>query len=151
MSLAQIPAGTSYPPFTYVIGREAVRDYARATGARDPRLTADPGEVADADVPVPLGFAACFTVAPVIEMILADAGLGVSDGILHGSQDFVRHRPLAVGQRLRCAAEVSDVATRRGTDVLTVRVSCAEATEGQPVLDASSTYFSSTGDAGGSR
>lgn len=132
MALNPDRVGHVYPDYRYEVGREKVREYARATGVTDPRALADEGPLA-----VPPTFAACFTVAPVVALV-EDPELGGHPGVLHASQEYDFHRPLAVTDALRCTPRIAGLVRRGTTDFLSVAVECRDEVTGEPVVTARS-------------
>lgn len=130
MALNAERVGHRYPSYRYEVSREKVREYARATGVTDPRALADEGPLA-----VPPTFAACFTVGPVVDLT-RDPELGGHAGVLHASQEYDFHRPLAVGDALQCTPEIAGLVRRGATDFLSVTVDCRDEATGEPVVTA---------------
>lgn len=130
MALHAARVGHRYPAYRYEVRRDEVWDYARATA-----VTA-PGEVVDDDsLAVPPAFAARFTVPQMVELT-RDPELGAHAGVLHASQAYDFHRPLAVGDVLRCTPEIAGLVRRGTTDFLSVTVECCDDATGQPVVTA---------------
>jgi acyl dehydratase len=108
--------GKTYPPTTYAVGREKVREYARAVGESN-AIHLDPGAARSAgyaDVVAPPMFAVVFA-APAIAAPLFDPDVGVDFAhMVHGSQEF-RWGPVVVaGDEITTRAAVSDVSERGG-------------------------------------
>lgn len=121
--------GHRYPPYTYEVGREKVREYAVATHVGDDRLRPAGSDT----VLVPPTFAACVAGARAWSEVVADPKLGATDNLIHGSQEFEFHRPLQVGDVLTCTPVVADIRSRRGIELLTLEVECVDP-HGTPVL-----------------
>lgn len=133
--------GHRYPAYRYEVSRQKVREYARATAVdpADPADLTEPGFLADAgDLAVPPAFAACFTLSLEGDW-MRDPELGAHAALLHAGQAFTFHRPLRVGDALRCTPWVADVRARGGTGLLTLQVDCVDEADGSPVVTARST------------
>jgi acyl dehydratase len=116
--------GRSYPPGeVYEVGRAKIREFADAVGADSP-LHRDPEAARAAgypDVIAPPTFATIISMKAT-SIVVDDPELGLDySRVVHGSQSFVHHRPMAAGDRLVTAVHVDDVQTRLGNDFLTVR------------------------------
>jgi hypothetical protein len=121
--------GHGYPSYRYEVSREKVREYAEATGHDAAGYRAEQGEVL-----APPGFAACFTVTRGGVDLFADAELGAHPNLVHGSQEYVYHRPLRVGDVLECTPRIADIVGRGRMDLLTLEIACADADTGAPVV-----------------
>ena len=115
--------GKSYPPQTYEVGREKIREFAAAVG--DPNLAYRDSDTARAlghtDVVAPPTFAVVVTRGPQIDVI-ADPELGLDfSRVVHGDQKFEFSRPIVAGDVLTTTASVSAAHTRAGNDFLTIR------------------------------
>jgi hypothetical protein len=124
--------GHRYPPYHYEVSREKVREYAVATGVRDPVYTADPASVPAEGILAPPTFAACFTIGR--DELFGDPELGAHWNLVHGSQSYELLRPLRVGDVLACTPSIVDIVDRRRMELLTFRIDCADARTGEPVL-----------------
>ena len=114
MAVRREAIGKTYPPTTYAVGREKVREYALAVGESNP-IHLDPAaarSVGYADVVAPPMFAVVFA-APAMTAPLFDPEVGVDFAhMVHGSQEF-RWGPLVVaGDEITTRATVSDVSQR---------------------------------------
>lgn len=136
--------GHRYPAYRYEVGAEKLREYMAATAFdEDPaaqRLAAEPPEVA------PPGFAACFTIAPGLEILFADAELGIHSSLVHTAQSFEFHRPVRRGDVLDCTPSISDIVTRGRLELLTVQIDCVEAATGAEVVTSRGTLTLLTSD-----
>ncbi|MEX1162354.1 MAG: MaoC family dehydratase N-terminal domain-containing protein [Nitriliruptor sp.] len=120
MALNRDKVGTEYPPYTYEVSREKIREYAQALGESDPRYFSD-GD----DCTAPPTFAASFTVIKGGAAAFSDEGLGVHPALVHGSQRFVYgDRPVAPGDTLTCTPRIADIQVRGRNELLTVEVDC---------------------------
>jgi acyl dehydratase len=106
--------GKTYPPDTYVVGREKIREYASAVGESNP-LHSDPEAARAAgfaDVVAPPMFAVVYAIRSVGPAVL-DPELGINFALLvHGAQEF-RWGPLVVaGDEITTTTEVKDISDR---------------------------------------
>ena len=136
MPLDQSFIGRSWPPTEpYLVGREKIREFARAIGATDAEYH-DP-EAARAigygDVVAPPTFPVVITMASS-RQIIEDPELGLDySRVVHGDQKFAYVRPVVAGDALVCVNSVDEITTRGGHDFLTTRTEVT--TEGgEPVL-----------------
>ena len=129
--------GHTYPPFTYEVCREKLREYAEATGVTDPIYRADPREVALEEIVAPPTFAACVCLGR-LETLIDDPELGAHWNLVHGSQAFAFQRALRGGDVLRCTPRVADISAKGPMELLTYEVACVDATTEEPVVTAHS-------------
>ena len=108
--------GKAYPPVSYAVGREKVREFAAAVGEENP-LHHDldaAREAGYADVVAPPMFAVVFggrAMAPA----LFDPEVGIDfSRMVHGGQEFVWGPPVVAGDEIATEVEVKDVAERGG-------------------------------------
>jgi acyl dehydratase len=106
--------GKSYPPVTYAVGREKVREFAAAVGETNP-LYSDVGvarAAGYADVVAPPMFAVVYSSRAVGPAVL-DPEVGINFAMLvHGAQEF-RWGPLVVaGDEIATKATVKDISKR---------------------------------------
>jgi acyl dehydratase len=108
--------GKSYPPLTYAVGREKIREYARATGDTNPLyLDLEAARAAGhADVVAPPMFAAVYQ-APAVTPGMFDPEVGIDfSRIVHGAQEF-EWGPLAIaGDEITSTATIKDIHERGG-------------------------------------
>jgi hypothetical protein len=120
MALNRDKVGSQYPPYTYEVCREKIRDYAQALGEHDPRYYSD-GD----DCVAPPTFAASFTITKGGAAVFSDPDLGVHPALVHGSQRYVYgDRPLRPGDRLTCTPRIADIQARGRNEMLTIEVDC---------------------------
>jgi len=109
--------GKAYPATTYVVGREKVREYARAVGETDPLyLDVEAAWAAGhADVVAPPMFAVVYAM-PAVAAGMFDPEVGIDFArLVHARQDF-RWGPLVVaGDEISTTVSVKDVSERRGS------------------------------------
>jgi acyl dehydratase len=108
--------GKTYPPVSYAVGREKVREFASAVGEENP-LHHDldaAREAGYADVVAPPMFAVVFggrAMAPA----LFDPEVGIDFArMVHGGQEFVWGPPVVAGDEIATEVEVKDVSERGG-------------------------------------
>jgi acyl dehydratase len=108
--------GKTYPPTSYAVGREKVREFAAAVGEENPlhhNLDAA-REAGYADVVAPPMFAVVFggrAMAPA----LFDPEVGIDfSRMVHGGQEFVWGPPVVAGDEIATEVEVKDVSERGG-------------------------------------
>jgi acyl dehydratase len=115
-------AGTAYPETEpYLVGREKVREFARATGSTDP-VALDPAaaEAAGfADVVAPPTFAVVVQ-DRTLAQLLADERAGIDfSRVVHGDQRFTYSRPIVAGDLLTARMTVTSVKTLGGNAMVT--------------------------------
>ncbi|HEX5997092.1 MAG TPA: MaoC family dehydratase N-terminal domain-containing protein [Jiangellales bacterium] len=128
--------GRTYPPTApYQVGREKIREFARAIGADDPSYH-DPSAARERgypDVVAPPTFPIVVSMASG-QLIVDDPELGIDYGrVLHGDQRFAYTRPVVAGDELVCVSSVEEIVSRGGHDFLTTRTDVAT-TAGEPVV-----------------
>ena len=133
--------GTAYPATEpYLVGREKVREFARAVGSTDP-LSLDPAAAAAAgfaDVVAPPTFAVVLQDATLAQL-LADESSGMDfSRVVHGEQRFVSSRPIVAGDLLTARMTVTEVKTLGGNAMVTAESAISDH-EGRHVVTAIST------------
>jgi len=132
---------------SFTIGREQVRQYARAVKADDPASF-------DESAAEALGHSNLIA-SPTFPSILAllvqqdffrkvDVGLTAMQ-IVQVDQKFVYHRPLLVGDTLTASLEIQSVVERFGADIVVTRSVCTNQAT-QVVLEAFTTLMGHEGD-----
>jgi acyl dehydratase len=134
-------AGTAYPETEpYLVGREKVREFARATGSTDP-VALDPAaaEAAGfADVVAPPTFAVVIQ-DRTLAQLLADERAGIDfSRVVHGDQRFTYSRPIVAGDLLTARMTVTSVKTLGGNAMVTAESDIRDAS-GAHVVTAVST------------
>jgi len=108
--------GKTFPPVTYAVGREKVREYAHATFETDPLyLDVDAARAAGfPDVVAPPMFAVVYA-APAVAPALLDPEVGIDFArMVHGGQEL-RWGPLVVaGDEITTTVEVKSIEDRGG-------------------------------------
>jgi acyl dehydratase len=133
--------GRSYPPVPpYLVGREKVREFARAVLATSP-LNLDPAAARAAgysDVVAPPTFATVVQDA-TLQQLLADPDAGIDfSRVVHGDQRFVFARPIVAGDELTATLTITSVKSLGGHSMVTAESAIADAT-GAHVVTATST------------
>jgi acyl dehydratase len=133
--------GRVYPPTDpYLVGREKVREFARAVFAGHPIHT-DPEAARAAgyaDVVAPTTFPIVVTAA-TLEQLLADPDAGVDfTRVVHGDQRFSYSRPIVAGDELTATMTITSVKSIGGHSMVTSQTAIADAT-GAHVVTATST------------
>jgi acyl dehydratase len=110
--------GKTWPPFTYEVGLEKIREYANAVG-EDESVYRD-REAARAagfrDVVAPPMFAVVYSAGAMGPAIL-DGELGINlMKMLHGSQEFVWSEPVCAGDSITTGVELKDMYEKGGND-----------------------------------
>jgi acyl dehydratase len=134
-------------PDTFVVGREQVRQYAKAVKSAHP-ATVDDAAAADLghDAAIaPLTFAAIFAVM-IQNHFFQHVDIGMETlQIVQVDQKFLFHRPIKVGDALTGTMHIESVDERFGADIVTTRNVCAEA-DGTVVMEAFTTLMGHEGD-----
>ncbi|WP_375389400.1 MaoC family dehydratase N-terminal domain-containing protein [uncultured Amnibacterium sp.] len=141
MTVAPDLEGRVYPDTPpYLVGREKVREFARAVGSTDP-LSLDPAAAAAAgypDVVAPPTFAVVLQDLTLAQL-LADDTAGVDfSRVVHGDQRFRFSRPIVAGDLLTATMTVSAVKTLGGNAMVTSESAVRDA-DGEHVVTAIST------------
>nr|WP_296077116.1 MaoC family dehydratase N-terminal domain-containing protein [uncultured Actinoplanes sp.] len=136
MPLDQSFVGRTWPPTEpYQVGREKIREFARAIGATDAEYH-DPEAaraLGYADVVAPPTFPVVITMT-TSRQIVDDPELGVDySRVVHGDQKFVYTRPVVAGDTLICVNSVDEITSRGGHDFLTTRTEVTTES-GEPVV-----------------
>jgi acyl dehydratase len=108
--------GRTFPPVTYAVGREKVREYAAAVGETNPlHVDVEAARAAGhADVVAPPMFAVVYC-APVMGPAIFDPEVGINfAAMVHGGQEFVWEEPVVAGDEITTQATVKDVSERNG-------------------------------------
>lgn len=132
--------GRVFPPVPeYLVGREKVREFARAVFATSP-LNHDPVAASAAgypDVVAPPTFAVVVQEATLAQLLAEpDAGIDFSR-VVHGEQSFSYTRPIVAGDRLTATLTVTSVKSLGGNSMVTAESSVVDAS-GAHVVTATS-------------
>jgi acyl dehydratase len=133
--------GRTYPPTApYLVGREKVREFARAVRSEDP-LSLDPAAAQAAgfaDVVAPPTFPVVVQ-EHTLAQLLADEDAGIDfSRVVHGDQRFTFTRPIVAGDELTATLTVTSVKTLGGNAMVTAESAIADAA-GAHVVTAIST------------
>lgn len=134
-------------PEPFLIGREQVRQYARAVKAMDPATHDElaAAELGHDTVVAPLTFAS--TLALLVQQHFFkynDVGMETMQ-IVQVDQKFVYHKPLKAGDQLHAVMEIQSVDERFGADIVVTRNVCTN-DDGEMVLEAYTTMMGHEGD-----
>jgi acyl dehydratase len=108
--------GRTYDPVVYAVGREKIREYARAVGETNPvHLDVGAARAAGyADLVAPPMFAVVYS-APAVGPPILDPAVGINFAMMvHGGQEFVWGSPVVAGDEITTVASVKDVSERDG-------------------------------------
>jgi acyl dehydratase len=108
--------GKTYPPLTYEVGLEKIREYADAVGESNPvhHDRAAAREAGFRDVVAPPMFAVVYSTRAMAPAVL-DPELAINlMMMLHGSQEFVWSEPVCAGDSITTAVEVKDIREQDG-------------------------------------
>src|SRR6188472_2354605 len=134
-------------PDTFVVGREQVRQYARAVKSAAPASVdeAAAAELGHDALIAPLTFAAVFAVMIQNHFFQhVDVGLETMQ-IVQVDQKFHFHRPIKVGDALTGTMHIESVDERFGADIVTTRNVCTDV-NGEIVMEAFTTLMGHEGD-----
>ncbi|GAA1060652.1 MaoC family dehydratase N-terminal domain-containing protein [Agromyces bracchium] len=128
------------PTAPYLVGREKVREFARAVFATNPiNLDVDAARAAGhADIVAPPTFAVVVQEHTLAQLLAEpDAGIDFSR-VVHGDQRFTSTRPIVAGDELTATLTVSSVKTLGAHSMVTAESVITDA-EGAHVVTAIST------------
>jgi acyl dehydratase len=109
--------GKTYAPSTYAVGREKIREYARAVGESHPLyLDVDAARAAGyEDVVAPPMFAVVYAM-PAVAQGMFDPEVGIDfSRLVHAGQDFTWGPVVVAGDEISTTVSVKDVSERRGS------------------------------------
>jgi acyl dehydratase len=133
--------GRVFPPTApYLVGREKVREFARAVLATDPvNFEPTAAQAAGyADIVAPPTFAVVVQESTLAQLLAEpDAGIDFSR-VVHGDQRFTFSRPILAGDELTATLTVTSVKTLGGNAMVTAESSIVDAA-GDHVVTATST------------
>jgi acyl dehydratase len=134
-------AGRTFPPTDpYLVGREKVCEFARATFCTPP-ISVDPAAARAAgyaDVVAPPTFA-CVVQERSLAQLLADPAAGIDfSRVVHGDQRFMYSRPIVAGDELTATLTIASVKHIGGHSMVTAETAVADAA-GNHVVTATST------------
>jgi acyl dehydratase len=111
-----VSSGKTWGPVTYAVGREKIREYARAVGETDPlHLDVDAARAAGHDdLIAPPMFAVVYT-SPAIGPAMLDPDIGMDFArMVHGAQEFEWGPLVVAGDEITTEVELADVSERGG-------------------------------------
>ena len=116
MPVSTEAVGKEYPPTTYEVGLEKIREYANAVGQAEPvhhdREAAKAGGFRD--VVAPPMFAVVYSSAALGPAIL-DPEVGINlTAMVHGGQEFVWGEPVCAGDEITTRAKVQEIYEKDG-------------------------------------
>ena len=136
--------GRAYPASApYLVGREKIREFARAIGESNPVFH-------DRDAALALGYADIIappTFATVVAMesshaVMFDPALGLDfSRVVHAEQSYSYSRPICAGDELVVSSVIQNIRMVAGNDMLTTTASIATVS-GEHVLTATSVLVS---------
>ncbi|GAB7071712.1 (3R)-hydroxyacyl-ACP dehydratase subunit HadC [Mycobacterium hodleri] len=130
-----------YPDY-FVVGREKIREYAKAVKSADGANydEDDASELGHPALMAPLTFTAVYALLVQQDFFRAvDVGIETMN-IVQVDQRFVYHRPIYAGDRLRARLEIHSVDERFGADIVVTRNVCTN-DDGEVVLEAFTTLM----------
>jgi len=108
--------GKTYPPFTYEVGREKIREFALAVGEDNPvyfdRDAARAAGFRDVAAP-PMFIVVCTTGALGPAVLDPEVGINLAM-MVHGSQEFVWDEPICSGDAITSEAVIKDIYEKDG-------------------------------------
>jgi acyl dehydratase len=111
--------GKTYPPAVYAVGREKVREFARAVGESDPLyLDVEAARAAGHDdVVAPPMFAVVYAM-PAVAQGMFDPEVGIDfSRLVHAGQEFCWGPLVVAGDEISTVVSLKDVGERRGSGV----------------------------------
>jgi acyl dehydratase len=134
-------------PDHFVVGREKVREYAKAVKAEDPASLDDDAAAAlgHDGVVAPLTFSSIFALLVQEDFFKhVDVGLETMQ-IVQVDQRFLFHRPVRAGDKLWARVDIHSVDERFGADIVVTRNVCTDE-NGDIVMEAYTTLMGQQGE-----
>jgi acyl dehydratase len=116
MPLNTQAVGKTYPPTLYAVGREKVKEYARAVGETNPiYLDVEAARAAGyGDVVAPPMFAVVYS-SPSVGQAMVDPDIEMNFAMMvHGGQEFEWGSLVVAGDEITTTAGVKDISERGG-------------------------------------
>ncbi len=135
-------AGRAFPPTTYLVGREKVREFAHAVRSANPlHHDVDAARAAGfADVIAPTTFTTVLEGQALLQLLdTPDTGLEPSR-VVHGSEKIEYTRPIVAGDELSTTLTFTDVTERAGNSILSMVCDIRDQ-DGEPVATVTSTLL----------
>lgn len=129
--------GKSYPPASYEVGREKIREFAYAVGDENPVYLDEEAarEAGFTDIVAPPMFAVVYSRGAVGPAIL-DPELGINLMMLvHGSQELQWQEPVVAGDVITTTATIDQIYSKKNLDFLVIRSESVNQ-DGKPVVTA---------------
>ena len=127
--------GKRHPPKSYEVGREKIREYARAVGEENP-VYHDPDAARAAgfaNVVAPPMFCVVYS-SPAMGPAVLDPELGINLALMvHGSQEFEWQEPVVAGDEITTEVTVKDIYEKNGMEFY-VWESQSKKQDGTPVV-----------------
>lgn len=121
--------GKEYEPVLYEVGREKIREFARAVGETDP-IYHDPQiarERGFTEQVAPLTFPTVIHLRSGPQVVM-DPELGLDYSlVVHGSQEFEYRRPIVAGDVLTARARIADITAKGPHEFLTIETPMTDA------------------------
>ena len=134
-------------PDHFEVGREKIREYAKAVKAVDPASLDDEAaaELGHDSVVAPLTFSSIFALLVQQDFFRhVDVGLE-SMQIVQVDQRFVYHKPVRAGDKLWARVDIHSVEERFGADIVVTRNVCTDV-DGELVMEAYTTLMGQQGE-----
>ena len=116
MPINKDAVGKQWPPVTYEVGLEKIREYARAVGEENPVHLEREAALAAGfrDVVAPPMFCVVYS-APAMGPAVLDPEVGINlAAMVHGSQDFVWGEPVCAGDVITTQPRLADAYEKDG-------------------------------------
>jgi acyl dehydratase len=134
-------------PDHFEVGREKIREYAKAVKAVDPASLDDEAaaELGHDSVVAPLTFSSIFALLVQQDFFRhVDVGLE-SMQIVQVDQRFIYHKPVRAGDKLWARVDIHSVEERFGADIVVTRNVCTDV-DGELVMEAYTTLMGQQGE-----
>jgi len=135
--------GKEYPGVTYEVGREKIREFARAVGETNP-IYHEPEAAKAAGHPeqvAPLTFPTVLHLRSGPQVVM-DPELGLDYSlVVHGTQEFEYRRPIVAGDILTATPRIAEITAKGPHEFLTIETTMTDA-EGEAVCVARATLIS---------
>ena len=118
MAIKKELIGKRHSPQSYQVGREKIREYARAVGETNPIYHEPEAALAAgfSNVVAPPMFCVVYS-APAMGPAVLDPELGINLALMvHGSQEFQWHEPVVAGDEITTAVTVQDIYEKNGME-----------------------------------
>jgi acyl dehydratase len=134
--------GKEYPAIVYEMGREKIREYARAVGDLNPLyLDEQAGRASPhGDMVAPPTMASQYALMTV-EQLFQDDELALDvEMVVHSEQDYRFFRPVRPGDRLQVKGRIKDLADKRGLQFVVFETEVTNQ-RGEKVTEATATLL----------